>query len=1079
MATVAFQENYYTLRKTDQVYGTLFHPRTPDQAALAQIEAELTKAHNQFLARQYNAAIDTYKTAQSLIYAQIDPGYLGNIKNIAAFPFAVGLFQPLLSASLEWMNTLPVQQAVPSVRPRIPVDPALLGNAATLDRTGVIAAQAVTPAAVNTIADWQMASSLQSKGFARTAQFFQTRASQSDPELFKTLNTQNQPAAEARAPAGAAGAGVAAVAPVGATAPAASHVTVAPGLNFGEFAGTLQRAPMPVSVAETRTLGVLVDNKPVQISWALGQGPALQTVQTSVFQSRISIATLPDVLLDPQLPSDLALSLPHDYYYVIPLAVAECYHALGDFARAETLYFQAAAYQFLNAAIEAPYIWQRLATLYLDWGNSLFASSDAPSALQIYQKVVTPARAVPTSTLYTTASLKPGADQGRAVIAQLGNLANITSLGLNPVTAAVVVEVWQQLVKIAGGLDFWGFFAATVPIWTFDYLQSVAINFAQLAISAERDLINFLDRADQATLTLQQLSQAADQAQAEVQAARLQADAATAETAAYSAAQTLANQRATDAQKNASDYAATSQNAILFSAQQLQNSGGDNGDINYLNQLADQMQAGQGTSGSLATLAAASSLAAARYNRDYEVAALNRQAAEMATAANQAAAEAAAANARVNAANAAVGVARLRGQAAQQNLATFDSQTFTPDVWYRMADEMKRIYRRYLTMALRAARLMQQAYNFETDQSLKIIKGDYATDEVKGLLGADSLMADIQSFTYDLITSTMGKPQPLKQTISLAQQYAYLFETQFRKTGTMQFETRIDDFDSYYPGTYAGRIDAVEVTVDGIVPVTGISGALTNSGISSYRLPSSAIAPGGSGLKFRVQPKETLMLSDYAVRQDALLSPQDQRQMRIFEGAGVTSSWTLELPKAINDIDFGALTDVRLTFYYKARFDPQLRQIVLAELNTLPGFTGRQRSLPTRWIYPDAFFHFQDSGELDFTLRQRDFRGNETKPVITSIGLLLSTDGTVPAGNLKVALTTPTQAAVTGTTDPTGSITSDTGVWVPLASGTALGNYKLTMTAADNPQLVKNGKLSLGPVTNLVVMLGYTFTPKA
>jgi hypothetical protein len=340
-------------------------------------------------------------------------------------------------------------------------------------------------------------------------------------------------------------------------------------------------------------------------------------------------------------------------------------------------------------------------------------------------------------------------------------------------------------------------------------------------------------------------------------------------------------------------------------------------------------------------------------------------------------------------------------------------------------------------------------------------------------------MVDIQSFTYDLITSTAGKPQPLKQTISLAQQYAYLFETQLRKTGTMQFETRIEDFDVYYPGTYAGRIDAVEVEVDGIVPVTGLSGALTNSGISSYRLPSSAVTAGTIGLKYRVQSKETLILSDYAVRQDALLSPQDQRQMRIFEGAGVASSWTLEVPKAINDIDFGALTDVRLTFYYKARFDPNLRAMVLAQLNALPGFAGRQRSLPTRWIYPDAFFHFQDTGELDFTLRQRDFRGNETKPMITSIGLSVATDGTVPPGNLKVGLATPTQAEVVGTTDATGSIISDTGVWVPLASGTALGNFKLTMTAANNPQLVKDGVLSLSPITNLVVMLGYSFTPKA
>src|SRR5581483_6947011 len=98
-------------------------------------------------------------------------------------------------------------------------------------------------------------------------------------------------------------------------------------------------------------------------------------------------------------------------------------------------------------------------------------------------------------------------------------------------------------------------------------------------------------------------------------------------------------------------------------------------------------------------------------------------------------------------------------------------------------------------MALNAALLMQRAYNYETDQALNFIKSDYSSDEVKGLLGAEALLADIQTFTYDLITSKAGKPQPLRQTISLAQKYPFLFERQFRKTGILEFQTRIEDFD--------------------------------------------------------------------------------------------------------------------------------------------------------------------------------------------------------------------------------------------------------------------------------------------
>ena len=76
--------------------------------------------------------------------------------------------------------------------------------------------------------------------------------------------------------------------------------------------------------------------------------------------------------------------------------------------------------------------------------------------------------------------------------------------------------------------------------------------------------------------------------------------------------------------------------------------------------------------------------------------------------------------------------------------------------------------------------------------------------------------------------------------------------------------------------------------------------------------------------------------------------------MRIFQGAGVVSTWKLELPKEINDIDYGALLDVRLTFYYKARYDPELHALVIQELASRPGINARQQSyyggsIPTRF----------------------------------------------------------------------------------------------------------------------------------
>ena len=338
-------------------------------------------------------------------------------------------------------------------------------------------------------------------------------------------------------------------------------------------------------------------------------------------------------------------------------------------------------------------------------------------------------------------------------------------------------------------------------------------------------------------------------------------------------------------------------------------------------------------------------------------------------------------------------------------------------------------------------------------------------------------MADVQSFTYDLITNTKAKDQPIRQTISLAQRYPYLFETQVRATGRMEFQTNLDDFDSVYPGSYAGRVEHVEVSVDGIVPERGISGALTNSGISHYRTPSPWPA-GSNGVKHRVQSRETLMLSDYDLRTDAIIVETDRRRRRIFEGAGLASSWTLELPMDVNPFDYQALVDVRLTFTYQARFDPGLRKAVLDDLKSRPQAHQRQRPVPLRWLFPDAFFSFYGSGVLSFSLGRSDFAPTETDPRVAELSLLAVTTPRARAGGIVLKVSVPGQAPVKATTTADGGIAAS--ALAALANGgSAIGDYKIEMTAADNPGWVTNGALDLSAIDNIALILSYTFTPRA
>jgi len=184
----------------------------------------------------------------------------------------------------------------------------------------------------------------------------------------------------------------------------------------------------------------------------------------------------------------------------------------------------------------------------------------------------------------------------------------------------------------------------------------------------------------------------------------------------------------------------------------------------------------------------------------------------------------------------------------------------------------------------------------------------------------------------------------------------------------------------------------------------------------------------------------------------------------------------------------GADKDARASIRRLQRTNPDCRILVTGcyaqrapqELAALPGATARTRALPLRWLYPDAFFHFQETGQLTFALNGRDFRHNETKPQVTNIGLLLTTDGSIGPGGVKIGLATPDHAeAVADVTDAKGTISSDgANAYAALATGSALGRYVVSVTAADNPTLTKNGALALAPIANLAVVMEYSFTPR-
>lgn len=1038
-----------------------------DLAVLEQVDQLLVDAAVLYQERRYLDAIAKYQDVRTLLWSQLYPGTDLDEATAAAVDLTVSI----VSLGSEWLNVLPIEQPQKGVRPR--VDPPSDGFVELGLSSGTVGAAGTAAAA-----DLAAAAALSVRGNAAAAAFFESRAEQTAP----ALTTEIQSGASISA------GGAVAPGPPPPPSPPVAPPAVRVALNrpvVARAVAALAKQPAPSVLSEAThpviPFSLTVDKRAYAfeiagvrqtIEWNAGDAADPHAVIGQVYDAHRIAADLPDILLEPRRPSDAAIALAHSWYYETPLGLAECYHAEGDWTNAETWYLKAANYAYLNTAIEGPYVWSRLATLYLDWGNSLFRDDRAVDATTQYEKVVLSGGTQPGSALYTIPGLSVGAAEGADVIV---NLQNPLAISARPTIASVVLDVWAQLKKIGAALDFWGQVPQNVPIWTFDYLQSVATTFCQLAVGAERDAVTYWDRADSGQLTRLQLSQNVALTKSEADAAARQVDAAQAELGAFQAAQATALQRAGDAQQNVNDYKNLSAEWTMHQALAAQLGGGNDGDATELNNLADQMvHKSYDLSGDRGTLVGAEQLSAARVQAEYDIDSMQREANELGLAAQQSAQEVAAATARVAAAQAAAAAAQVRIDSAQQLVDAFDQQRFTPDVWKQLGDKMDALATRYLDMAIDVAKRMQRAYNFENDVERDVIKSDYTAQSVSGYLAADCLMADVQAFTYDLVTSTTAKPQPIKQTISLASRFPYLFETQLRASGRMQFQTALDDFDTAYPGTYAGRIEHVQVSVDGIVPPSGISGSLTNDGISVYRVPQAQAAVLGSNTKTRVQPTETQIVSDYEVSADALLVDAEPRMRRVFEGSGVASSWTLDLPMDTNDLDYNALIDVRLTFTYQARYDPALRDAVHTELQSRPNVNVRQRPIPLRWLFADTFFAFYASGDLSFSLDRTFFAATELDPVLTGLSLVTITTPKAKAAGIVMKVTGPNGHVAQVTTAPDGTV--DSAALAALASGSALGDYQVAIAATDNLAWVSNGALDLSAIDNIALVAEYSFT---
>jgi len=367
-----------------------------------------------------------------------------------------------------------------------------------------------------------------------------------------------------------------------------------------------------------------------------------------------------------------------------------------------------------------------------------------------------------------------------------------------------------------------------------------------------------------------------------------------------------------------------------------------------------------------------------------------------------------------------------RLEASQEVLEYAENRLFDEDLWFQLAAQLQDLARSYLDSAIYAALLMERAYDLEFDRRLNRIRTDYMLGVPAGLLGGDHLKRDILSFTSDYLENAQKK-NPVRLALSLRDEFPSGFAT-FINTGMLPFRTDLEIFDRRYPGTYRRKIKKIELFVEGLVPLEGASGFLTNNGISTeWRMVS------GAWTKFsRVMPVERMVLSSYQFRRDIAVFQPSEEMLGQFENMGPQCEWTLEIPRSGNNLDYNAISDIKFVMYFDADFHDGL----VAHVKALYPATGaRSTVLSSRFQYPDEYFRLDAERSVDFVIGVNSFAFNFESPKLTAFGIRLLPAASASVANIPLTITRVSDGSNVGvTTDAQGAVSSAVGTMAPFAA---------------------------------------------
>lgn len=328
-----------------------------------------------------------------------------------------------------------------------------------------------------------------------------------------------------------------------------------------------------------------------------------------------------------------------------------------------------------------------------------------------------------------------------------------------------------------------------------------------------------------------------------------------------------------------------------------------------------------------------------------------------------------------------------------EDVAKFMHDKYTNRELYQwMVNQISSVYFQTHQLAYDLAKRAERAFRHELGlQDSSFIQFGYWDNLKKGLLAGERLQLDLKRMEVAYLDQNKREYEITKHVSLLSLNPIALL--QLRKTGRCEFDIEEEAFDLDFPGHFMRRIKSVSLSLPCVTgPYIGVNCTLTllksslrhSSALrdSKYQRDLSTDDPRFTDYYGSIQSVATSSGQNDSGLFEANL--RDERYLP-FEGAGVISTWRIELPDQFRQFDYDSIADIILHVRYTSREGGALLQTgALANLDTLikaAQTQGIARLFSVRHEFPAEWAKFKSAkingavktAELTLTLREEHY----------------------------------------------------------------------------------------------------------